>query len=217
MKNKYEHINQLAVKAKTDNSVMEELYNHILGQFKAYYATNFINNDIKYVYYKDELLQELYIYLDKAVKKYDITKGDFASYMINYFQTLVGAYLLKFKTGVSKFHYKNLETKIISRDGIDIQENDISFYEGVADDYFGTKDNKEDMMFKANLILNSAKLTQKEIYVYKKYNIDEYTTFDEIAILLYNNKLSKIILTRERIRQIYNDAQKKINLFLSKM
>jgi len=201
---KYITSKQVAL-ALTDEKEKLILFNQCSHFFEAFLFANNIHSNM----YKD-LKQELYCQFDHILSKFDPQKSAFSTFIKFYFLNILNNNYYYIKEGYSIYSKQKYKLEIVGGDAA--INNEYNFL--IDFDYI----NKEDDDYKRDLlekIYRKAGLKEKEIRTYQLFIGDGYTQ-SEIPTILFREGLTKKLLSRESIRQIYVQTKKKIEKIFTK-
>jgi len=197
------------IKESYDEKALLDLYNHCKNYFEAYYTSVYKHNGIQTSYDRQllqDLKQDLYFYMLKAISAYSEGNAAFTTYLTNYFKTILYREKRKYDT----VHFPDR-----------IKEK--GKYEGVFDSIFfenykNKGEDKYELFLIKELIKNKLEcLDEKESIAIKlKYRIidvlPETITGNLIAKYMYENGYTKKLLQGDTITKFIKIAENKLGI-----
>lgn len=194
------NINALAIKAKTDKLIYDELFLFVCEYMKnTYIKYNASNMDSYHQELLNDLPGELYIYFARIIKNFNPNKDtNFLTYCRWWFRPVIQFTEDKFKSSIS-LHFREQGYNSVSFEDL------LMIPQAKTDNEYIQKMDLSHNNYKIDKYLSS--LTDKEKFIYIKRHT-ENLQFPDIT-KLYNKHFIKP-LTNNRIIQLHQSAEKKL-------
>jgi len=202
----------LAIDAKEDKDKFNILYQKMLKYFRAYFIANYRKNNFSNSHYQDDLESELYFQLEDAVGAFKIEMGaSFQTYIRFYFKKLCVTVLPNLKNGLNEYQRRNELVFLTSRDSIKPGDGNLSADDSIIGGFnYSQVEDTINLEYNKELIEKLFDgLSERNRFIAEKHYENELTC-DEIARLIFKNKLTNKLLTRSRIQQIISDIELKV-------